>query len=353
MIDLGQAGSVEVLIVDAEQNPLEGVELQIVRGSTLAVDWMPSKGQANPVRQGFSDATGRVVFEDLPIGNYAVVPLPDSEGRLGLPVRFDLTENSREVQLQMDLLGGLSIAGQLVDRNGGGQAKAYVYASCARGYATAQSSEGGQFRLGPLLPGDYDLRFVVQPWIGVASPEPFSVTAGTEDLEIVLPPGFEVMVRALDRSGTVLKPTVASVSERTLKAPALTREEGEALELFGLGAGSYSLLVGSEDGRFGWRHQIHLDPGDLGRTVDVTVQPASWLLVSDRRGLARAAYLEVYQDGAFAVSGSLRPNGRVMLHVPPGELELRGFYFEGGTSQKATQRVFARVGETVEVEWAP
>ncbi len=352
-IDLGRPGSVEVLLVDAKQNPVEGVEVQIVQGWRLPVVWMPSSGLANPVRLGCSEADGRVVFEDLATGNYAAIPIRGSTEQLGLPLPFDLTPTSREVHLQIDLVEGQSISGQLVDSEGRGLDRVYVYASSAHDGGHAQSYNRGQFHLGPLLPGDYNLRFQVQPWTGVSAPEPLTVSAGSENLQVVFPPGFEVLVRVSDRSGTALKPRAASVSGKTLRAFPIVRGKEELLEIFGLGAGSHSLLVSSEDGRFGWLRQLHLDPLDLGRTVDVTVQPASQLLISDRRGLARAVQLEVFQDEAFAARGSLRPHGRVMLHVPPGELELRAFHLEGGSFEKATRQVFARVGETVEVDWAP
>ena len=193
----------------------------------------------------------------------------------------------------------------------------------------------------------------MQPWEGVAAPEPLTVPAGSDNLEITFPPGIELLFRVSDRSGTTLTPRAASVSGENLRAFPLVRGNVELLEVFGLGAGSRSILVSSADGRFGWVHQLHLDASDLGRTVDVMVQPASQLLISDRRGLGRPVQLEVFQDEAFAARGLLRPHGRVMLQVPPGELELRAFHDAGGSFEQATQRVFARVAETVEVEWAP
>ena len=146
-----------------------------------------------------SDAGGRFYFQDVEAGGWWLRADTDEASSEPVFVRASAELSSTEVTLVLHR--GLYISGVVVDPSGR-CVRAEVYALAQDEWVQAKAGEDGQFRLGPLRAGTYQVG--TQDPKGFATAKLQRVEAGTSGVTVALREGGRLWLRAVDEEGVPL-----------------------------------------------------------------------------------------------------------------------------------------------------
>ena len=217
------------LQIEVAQVPIEGITWKVKPGLKLITHVVDEAGRPLPGAQYFcswpdrvnpavrnrimykTDATGRHETERyLYPGSYLLEPY---NGHGGEPVTIELADHGGPVEATLRLTGRGSIEVRVQEQSGGSVDAVHVSASRvqsvgepdvtgARGPLEALPRGDGQFVLGPLAPGAYDVK--VDDGLNPPDVRTLQVTTGVAHWAVALDRGSEIRGQVLDAAGNAL-----------------------------------------------------------------------------------------------------------------------------------------------------
>jgi hypothetical protein len=222
--------------------------------------------------------------------------------------------------------------------------------ACPAFSAFISSDSKGDFRFGPLLPGEYEL---TADKSGFASSDPVRYTAGDSGVELRLERGGTLSVRVIDGTGSPLPESHKTwlLREDTGAPMGLGKREGESQVWSELHAAKYSLVSTAED-RIDWLRNITVESGSDAEQTLVVAEPAARLLVRSADEMLPYCQLKVLHDGVPVGWRIMSGKDAGSLSVPPGPCEL--VLVEGKTAKwKQTLSAVAIAGQETEIVFPP
>ncbi len=328
-----------------EGRPLPGLLLRLMRGEA---DDEPSF--IRPFSQKFPDVVqtdehGAFVIADLPSDIWWLCPEP-TDGRnpnleaAPFTTRVAIPEGAREMDIDLEVHCGLYIRGIVEDPDGNPLERASVDALPLE----ASTDAHGQYRLGPLVPGAYELSAGKK---GFAPSALVNARAGDEGVRLRLERGGTLRVRIVDAAGNPLPGAQPSLL-RANSGSIVGRGKGESefRTWSDLPASRYSLTA-TLDESIGWIPDIGVEAGSESTETLVVAELAARLRVSSADAALPYCYLHVFRNGVPVAWTSLKGLEDATLSVPAGPCELVLAGRKGDWKQ--TVSVLAVAGEETEV----
>jgi protocatechuate 3,4-dioxygenase beta subunit len=150
------------LVTDIYQKPVSGAQV-LVDQRVFAPESVLSRQEGKPRWSSQTDSTGYFEFRNMPAGQFVVSALNDANHAMSM-VTLDKGGAAGEVFLT--LVSTVSLSGKVVDADGAAVAGAWVYPMISSErvandnpyrYLPAKTDQTGQFRLGHLGPGTWQL----------------------------------------------------------------------------------------------------------------------------------------------------------------------------------------------------
>jgi len=306
-------------------------------------------GAHNP-RRAKTDAEGRFQFVDPGSGDWWVGPAPVSSTASGAPPPLPLAkwlhfpEGSQQVRLDLTTRMGVFLEGVVRDSAGKPLHGSTLHFRPVLDAQVQQRpvDEQGRFRVGPLVPGLYDV------WVAAGQAGehqgslPRTVRAGGQPIEFTVRRGSWVQVGAVapgeKREARITRGLLTHLGERStlvrdLRSSLLLVEEadgagsqleravlrGNAMELSELEPGTYGAALYSADGRVAVLDRM--DTAEMGSPAQAhaVLYPVGWLLL-EHLGEAHGADYRVLRNKVIVANGTLGCGALIEVPVPPGEL---------------------------------
>ncbi len=260
-------------VLDPDGKPVEG---QVVWAYAALPD-EPDVGRllagTQPVAVATSDKDGAFALPGIGPGTWDVGLAPQNELSAGLPPeRVEILGGEREKRVVLRAPGaGLWIRGRLEDE-AGNAAQGVVFAIGPMD-ANIGTNRKGEFALGPLLPGRYQLLASgTGPSGSTSLPD---VAAGTDGLRIVLPSGVAIEGSVIGAEGAA---GTAWISPREGFSTSCVRVKADGSFRFEHASpGRYGLAVLLEDGRCGRTVQVEVQAGAPPPPLSIELQPGARL----------------------------------------------------------------------------
>ncbi len=332
-----------------------------IRGLVLGVDgapaphlplWLASGTEArelsrleSPLASTSTDGEGRFALENVPHGTWLIGPEPLEQPAPGAPQALaqvvELPPGVSEVEFLLRLPSALFVAGCCVDGEGRPVADVRISAVAVGAFAVAAgaSAADGNFRLGPLAPGDVAL-FVEHDTLVPDSDDLPVVKAGDTDILLRLASSARVRGTVVDAStGARIGAEVFAYAGDILRGGGTSGSSG--FEIGRLAPGRNVLVARTSPALVSAPYPLDLEPGEEA-VVELQVAPGGWVRVLLPEGESWARLLV----GGAQVGWLDRGAGTTAL-VPPGPLtvELRNL-----SGPLASKQVTVAAGETVEVD---
>jgi hypothetical protein len=327
---VGSGGRFECSVEHATGGPAPDEELWLLTLGQASPG--PTADRWTPLQRTRTDDAGRCTFEDVQPGRWVVALAPEKGGGERASVRYAVVATIESpgaaVPVPFTLHSGQYITGTVFAPDGT-PTPAYVRAGNATYHGDAQSSyvRGGQFRIGPLLPGRYQLSAqgrgsTSEGAVPLTDSDPVMAEAGAEGVELWLRVGCDFELSAID-SGT-REPTAGrfTLLPHASESASYTGGFRATATLSGQAPGRYRVLASTEQGLVGSveleaiageRHVVSV-PVALGGSVQVGY-----------RGAAHGLTVRLEESGARVGLLHVPPGGSVTLRVPPGSYTLRTF----------------------------
>jgi protocatechuate 3,4-dioxygenase beta subunit len=355
-VHVGSGGSIVGRIEDGDGKPVKHCQIWRVAGEPGFEQLLRS--YEPPAASSRSDEDGRFRFDDVAQGKWLVGPAPAKDGEPNVSDKsaiapfaqpVEIADGAGEVELVLRVDRGLYITGRVLDPSGGGVKDTYASAQQVNGFMSVmeRTDDSGQFVLGPLLAGEFDLEAggMMGPH---AKSETVRASAGARDVVLRLRVGGAITGRVVDASGA------ARECELSLSQPSVefgwmqTGTRDGSIKFDGLLAGSYNLHAITSDGQIGSRVGIVVGEGETVDGVEVTLAPGARLEVR-YAGERHVATYEVLAAGDLCWVSSLESGSQESRVVPAGDLEVRWrTYPETATH---SDRFKLAAGEKREVAW--
>lgn len=319
-------------VVDQLGQPMTGLDVCLIWGHGDEAPTMDAPEKI--VDRVISDARGRFVLEDVPVGPWSIGPPACTSGcdYYPLATRLEVTEGMETAHVSVRVARGLFVNGRVEDPDGRPLSNVRVELlglPLTRAYSTAM----GKFRLGPLPP-------VERGWITAECSEcPF---ARSQPVEVTVPGGpSEVVLRmrpAGTISGHVRDARTGSDVDADVSASSQDAEGGSSAHAQGGGEhpftldrllpGRYTLRAQTADGLLGFVAGVRLEDGRPVVDVSISVrQPAT--LRFDGAAITEDHRIEALVDGVVWDDCFVMPGDTCELRIPHGAVTLRSTTQEG------------------------
>jgi hypothetical protein len=354
-VALQAASVIEGFVVDAQGNPVAGAEVQ-VNGRVPEVTTTGSGG-------GFS--------VEVEAGSYTVTAKRGGEaGSLDKPVIVSAGKTVRDVRIQLGQ--GSALEGRVVARGTGAPvagASVDVSPYGSNGDSGRAVTDGsGQFSVGGLAPGSYDL-VVSAPGFSTLNRRALTVSAGERfPVEIQLEGTGAVEGQVRDSAGQPVVGAQVVGGDRWAGSlsgvPAEARTDAEGrYRLDGLFAGTQSITARREGATLGSSQRVAIKAGATEKvdftlaetgTVEGVIRPASGSLPSEQ--LLVLTFPQRKGRGAFFTFTDFRPTeadatGAFQMTLPAGSYELRAVSGERrSVNSQGSKLVEVEAGKTVRTE---
>ncbi len=288
-------------------------------------------------RKAVSDAFGRFRFEDVTPGAWWIAPAEADFGRadpahdpVPLGQRVEVPSTGAAVDVDVTLQRGLVVRGRVLGPDGVTPARSARGLVRAKRHGTgmlvtAQTTNDGEFTLGPLLPGKWTLAAMAPGSTVHRQSEDVEVDAGATNVVLRLRPAVELLVRVVDSQGEPVPSVEVRVTpERWPDLRGDSDADGRA-RIGGIPPGTVSVGCTLPDGRWGVAGAVPV-AADAANEVEVVLQQgvrATFRLA----GEAESAALVILRDGATVggavlekgtVAAATLPVGRVLLRLQMG-----------------------------------
>lgn len=267
LFDLARSRRFVCAVRETDGAPASGVAVALFLPGEARVGATSSSRDRSPRKVVRTDRAGIAVFDGVESGSWllGLLPLESTSGDAPSPaaspfaaytIEVEMPESDGDIPVEFMLHRGLYIAGRVV-APGNDKLVLLVQATGGHFHASAMNQEvvDGKFRLGPLLPGRYTVTTYVFGRKGEASYAPsipVQVEAGTADVELVLRPGGEVTLRAIDaRTHEAVEAEFSYYLIGSDGGPGRTVGARGNFEAKSLEPGVYCALARASDGRVG------------------------------------------------------------------------------------------------------
>jgi carboxypeptidase family protein len=298
-----------------------------------------------------SAADGSFAFEGVGAGSWYVCAQPALSEIAALAVPVLVLPEQERAAVTLTCWRGLYVSGRVLGPGDEVTERSHVFGilvgSTGGRFVVDAETEGGEFSLGPLPPGSYNVRATCfgGPFSDAAI---VTAVAGTEDVLLRLGHGASLEVEVLDGRGNPAPGTMVWVLADDGGVAGtigmVTDAEGKA-GLDGRRPGVYTLSASSPAGEFVRVRDVQLVPGAT-TPIELRMVPSARLRLRVPPERARGLSVRVLQDGHPIAFGLL--GGDPLVTVPPGELELELARW-GDEAVIERHRVLAVLGEEIEV----
>lgn len=344
-------------VVDEHGNPLAGKTIWLLPTSEARSTW--TQDGWYPTRSEVSDARGQFSFTGLTPGKWTAGAAPEADAVTPC-TRLIFPPDEAEAEAVVRLLEGQYIAGRVLGPDGEGAAGVDVSAYHPEEPASFDATTGkdGDFRLGPLPPGEYPVQAVFTGQGTLAPSAPVVVYSGDEEVELLLTLGGRVSGEVVDaNTGEPVPLAGVRIHSHDGRDYRLVEDrEGGAFDFGGLEAGGYHLIGTTSDGRTGSLRHVQVDPGTRQADLAIPVRRGGHLRLR-YKGVPEAVIFTIEQDGVKYVFDVLHGGTEQRVAVPSGELVVRlSGFIRAGRVSSSDQRILDRekkldvdAGEEVEV----
>jgi len=281
----------EGTVVDPHGRPVAKQRVWLVRDTRTEPRYFDAEDE-EAARVARADGAGRFAFADLEPGTYRIGPA--AERNAGGPPRASAAapwtesleilpgESVRVVEVRAIL--GLYVRGRVLDPDGDPAPETHVVGrpDAGAGAFRTKSADEGRFALGPLLPGGYTL--VASPVR--ASSAPVRAEAGDTDVVLRLAVGESLAGRVVGFAGEPVVGAQVVVVPALRMGPvrATTTGPDGSFRFAGVGPGTYAIVAGADDLRFGLASDVSVAEGSGTEDVLVPLEPGSALRISGPEG---------------------------------------------------------------------
>jgi len=324
--DLSEDCVVHGRVLGADGAGLDGVRVEVRSGvNSFAYDG--SLGQ--PQKGASTDAEGRFRIEGIRAGEYLVGLGPqggvEQAVRLAFePVFIELARGSEQA-VELVALSGAFLTGRVLTAKGKPQRSATLFAIRSGVLARLSSSDDdGNFSVGPLILGEYELWVDAMSESHDATPPPLIVVAPAEALVVQLLEAGSLRGKIIEPETGERLPGNASlqavVGDGLFVSKLFATPSGPGFAFRSLPPGLFDLYVEAADGRVGILRDIELERGQRINTLEVPVGPSGELRIrmtqrSDRRLRVSAGRLRLFDFRAVSSS-------QQRVYAPPGPVEV-------------------------------
>lgn len=328
----GDECRIEGRVVDAQDRPCASCFVMLQRRGSER-PYVLRFGPSNAAWTR-TDDDGRFEFEDILAAAWWIGAWSSRDSRdpaIGLPVAVDVTHTDRVRSVLVRVEPGAFIAGRVLDPSGAPVEGVVVRAdgesqTC---WDEARSDARGDFRVGPLLPGRYQMRArandaarpreFVQPSTALAQAAADSsvvtVDAGASDVELSLREPHELRGEVRDARGAPCAAVVLVISrESGAEIHRVDATDGR-FRATRLPAGTYDVVASTSDARVGTASAVRI--GEAASEISLRVEPGAVLRVhceAPRKG----GWCTVSRGSEIVAAGDLATNGELVCIVPAG-----------------------------------
>jgi hypothetical protein len=348
-IDLSVGCTLEGVILEQDGRPVPGFPLDL-RVAEFPVDGVYLTDGVAVLSEAVTDSEGRFLWEGLGHGDWLLTPrgyVPGGPEKQPAPVARLVSIEPGELHkaVVLRLHRGLYIRGNALDSGGEPDAAVFLSATNGATSASADTQEDGTFRIGPLIPGEYEL--VARSYRSPFQAPSLRTTAeaGEKGVTLLLRAGGTISGSCSDRDGEAVacRVTLFPVDSEVTDSQAWSDPPSADFSFTALLPGNYDLRGLDDHGNVGWLENVEveaevslpeqrlvLSPGARVRTR-ILAGPRPYLytrIVREERVLALA------EDAV----------------VEPGDLSVELWIIEGLEERQLEARsVTVAAGEEVEV----
>ena len=335
-------------LTDETGAPISGREIWLRRSSSkerlaqLDGYFSPWEGAniRRPDRKDVTDSTGRFAFNKVPPGYWSVGPgagpwggfsasgqAPPTLDGPSMAKRIEIVEGEPVQEVRLSMAQDLFIEGRVLDLEQLGASGIHVNASrvgSEGGTLSVRSNKNGEFRIGPLLPGDHELTLsglaAQGSGGGACVPETSVHPAGSSGVLLQLQLGCELIcILSGLEPGTPREVEIVLQQDGSWRRQGLRSSSTDGRYAWsGLRPGSWSVLATDSLGNTWAARSVLLDPGSSPRSVTLQPTIGGWLHL-ENEGLGDEIGVRVLQGGAQLGSSPVLPGGSLRMLLPPGD----------------------------------
>jgi len=321
---VGDGCRVSGVVLDPEERPLAGVEVQLACRDGEA-GGIESDGPG--AREAATSAEGRFDFEDVPAGVHELALKPQGDW-VAAPVELSVTADDAERECALHPQRALSIHGTVLGPLGQPVPRAAIV---ARGLdheweARGASRKDGRFELAPLLAGAYALRLEPHGTRPLAAePRELVCAAGDEGVVLRFAAGGGFAGRVVEGAGgrgVRARVTLVALRPPSPETKTCATDEQGAFQLGGLAPGLYELAACDEHG-FALRSELEVTALRLVSDLELALEPAARLVFARAADARGPLELELWSGTHLVAKGALAPGQTLACAGPPGPLRCR------------------------------
>ncbi|MFT5286840.1 MAG: hypothetical protein ACI8TQ_003014 [Planctomycetota bacterium] len=336
-------------------NPAPGLTLWLVAHNGSISRTLLQSNES--VDQVLTDIDGRFRMDAVQTGQWLIGPepaldyddAPSSTGIVSLAELVEIVEGELEREVYLTIHQGAYIRGFILDPNGvqmSSEIFLTAWSAETGSYLAGISSESGEFAIGPVGPGTYQLRTSVF-MTGFRDATPVKTEAGATDVVLQLRLGAALRGEVRDGASGIKTPAKIKLSwteTDTFFSPfGFTSSQDGAFEFKGLAPSEYAIFATNGSNKAGVTRITLADRVDADDVI-VRLEPAATLKIF-YSGAAEYGQFEVWLDEILLGADGLEQGNEQKLTVLPGRLRVT--MNEDGV--KSEQFVSIRVGETKEL----
>jgi carboxypeptidase family protein len=356
VLQLGNGTLVQGFLRDEAGQPLPDEELWAVSTGEESVEGrtrylQASRGDARVAR---TDARGGFEFSSLPAGSWWLGPASSSTWAAQQTIK-DLAPSYLGIELRgesarrVDLVAhrGLWIEGRVEDEEGHRLSGIHVRAEDpGRGEAVqAYSGDGGAFTLGPLAPGEHQLRLLGGDGFFGWPADTVAVEAGARDVVLVLRSVHSIGGRVVEPGGRAADARVHLLQRSGSLGQGTSSENPGAFRFLGLEPGEYSVQAEAPDGRVAVRN-VELAEG--GRVDGVELVLAEGARIGVKHAFDHGVRCSIFSEGVLAADSTVSPGEESFETVPAGRLRVELY---DGSGILAMRELVGRAGRVESIHF--
>jgi hypothetical protein len=265
---------------DQNGAPIGHREIWCVRALVDSPDYLTPYDRKRLEAKAVTTADGKFELREVQVGGWSIGPAPPDEGGTAskgddvAPFADFVWVGPDTPQMMLDLTAGrgLYICGRVHNPHDDYES-CNVQATALEDITRRDAScaEDGSFRVGPLMPGEYEL--TASTFGRDAGSPPIKARAGDEDVKLEIRPAGWIAGRIIDKvSGESVRADITCSHVDHVPDDVLQGDSSQpdgTFECRGLRAGTYNLAARSRDGRFALLRdiEVHAEEGVTGLVI--------------------------------------------------------------------------------------
>ncbi|MBI5432250.1 MAG: carboxypeptidase regulatory-like domain-containing protein [Planctomycetes bacterium] len=352
-LSIGSGATIEGVVQDTAGRAIAGASLWLVKSEYDALAYLRRYNEPNATT--VADADGRFRFERVAAGKWKLGPAPvdayrakvDESMLAPLPILVEVSPDATVVEVTLVAHRGLFITGSVLDDEGKRVWKISVQAHAEPAtFLNTTSDENGDFVLGPLAPGEFELQ-AGEHDDEFAAGEVVTARAGERDVVLRVVPAAILFGSVVDAAGATHEATLFvqhNGGEGLFRGGYTTSTEGE-FRLNGFNTGEYSVVA--RNGLLVGAVAATAVGGEERGPLRIELKQGASLELAWKGTGESAQY--VVRSGSIDVASSwVTKRGPSIDVVPAGTISIE--FEDTKTKQRGTATVFVAAGEKRVVE---